>query len=227
MKWFFFVYFYKMDLILNGVFFGIFISFLVGPAFFILIETSIKKGFKSAVFLDVGILLSDALYLIASLFIAEKINYWLYSVSYIKYIAGGIFIVIGGYSIFKNYLSLKTIPSSKEIKEVNTSSENIIIYPLQLIAKGFGLNAINPAVLVFWIAACTYATKELQIQGAGLLYYFGITIITLFSIDLLKIYFSSKLKNYLNPKNLCYLGIIVGCALVFFGITICFKEIKL
>ena len=36
-----------------------------------------------------------------------------------------------------------------------------------------------------------------------------------------------KLKNYLNPKNLCYLGIIVGCALVFFGITICFKEIKL
>ena len=87
MKWFFFVYFYKMDLILNGVFFGIFISFLVGPAFFILIETSIKKGFKSAVFLDVGILLSDALYLIASLFIAEKINYWLYSVSYIKYIA--------------------------------------------------------------------------------------------------------------------------------------------
>ena len=154
-----------MDLILNGVFFGIFISFLVGPAFFILIETSIKKGFKSAVFLDVGILLSDALYLIASLFIAEKINYWLYSVSYIKYIAGGIFLVIGGYSIFKNYLSLKTIPSSKEIKEVNTSSENIIIYPLQLIAKGFGLNAINPAVLVFWIAACTYAVSYTHLRA--------------------------------------------------------------
>ena len=86
----------------------------------------------------------------------------------------------------------------------------MIIYPFQLIAKGFGLNAINPGVLVFWIAACTYATKELQIQGAGLLYYFGITIITLFSIDLLKIYFSSKLKNYLNPKNLCYLGSLLG-----------------
>ena len=92
-------------------------------------------------------------------------------------------------------LSLKVIPNSKEIKEINTSSEHIIIYPFQLIAKGFGLNAINPGVLVFWIAACTYATKELQIQGTGLLYYFGITIITLFSIDLLKIYFSSKLKK--------------------------------
>lgn len=216
-----------MDLILNGILFGVFISLLIGPALFILIETSIKKGFKAAVLLDLGIILSDALYLIASLFIAEKINVLLNSVSYLKYIAGGVFVLIGGYSIAKNYISLKVIPNQKEIKEVKTSSENIIIYPFQLIAKGFGLNAINPGVLVFWIAACTYATKELQIQGFGLLYYFGITIITLFSIDLLKIYFSSKLKNYLTPKNLCYFGIIVGCILVFFGLTICFKEIKL
>ena len=37
-----------------------FLSLFIGPAFFVLIETSIKKGFKSAVFLDVGILISDA-----------------------------------------------------------------------------------------------------------------------------------------------------------------------
>ena len=59
-----------------------------------LIETSIKKGFKSAMFLDIGILISDGVYLLASLFIAEKINYWLYSISYVKYIAGSIFIII-------------------------------------------------------------------------------------------------------------------------------------
>ena len=56
---------------------------LFGPAFLVLIETSIKKGFKSAMFLDIGILISDAVYLLAPLFIAEKINYWLYSISYI------------------------------------------------------------------------------------------------------------------------------------------------
>ena len=148
-------------------------------------------------------------------------------ISYIKYIAGGIFLLIGGYSIVKNYLSLKVIPNSKELKKSIHPVRTSLSIPFQLIAKGFGLNAINPGVLVFWIAACTYATKELQIQGAGLLYYFSITIITLFSIDLLKIYFSSKLKNYLNPKNLCYLGIIIGFILLFFGITICFKEISL
>jgi len=216
-----------MDLIVNGILFGIFLSLLFGPAFFVLIETSIKKGFKSAVFLDIGILISDAVYLLASLFIAEKINYWLYSISYIKYIAGSIFLIIGAFSIIKNYTSLNKIPKEREIKEINTSSENIIIYPLQLIAKGFGINAINPGVLIFWIAACTYATKELQIQGTGLLYYFGITILTLFCVDLLKIYYSSKLKNYLKPHNLCYIGIAVGAALFFFGIAIYFKEFNI
>ena len=96
----------------------------------------------------------------ASLFIAEKINYWLYSISYIKYIAGSIFLIIGAFSIIKNYISFNNIPKERKIKEINTSSENIIIYPFQLIAKGFGINAINPGVLIFWIAACTYATKR-------------------------------------------------------------------
>ena len=63
-----------MAVVLNGIIFGFLLSFLLGPAFFVLIETSIKKGFKSAVFLDLGILLSDAIYLLASLFVAEKIN---------------------------------------------------------------------------------------------------------------------------------------------------------
>ena len=66
-----------MSLILNGIIFGFILSFLLGPAFFILIETSIKKGFKAAIFLNLGIILSDAIYLFASIFVAEKINYWL------------------------------------------------------------------------------------------------------------------------------------------------------
>ena len=66
-----------MLIIQNGIVFGIIISFMLGPAFFILLETSIKKGFKAAVFLDLGILLSDAIYLLAAFFVAEKINIWL------------------------------------------------------------------------------------------------------------------------------------------------------
>ena len=215
-----------MAVILNGIIFGFLLSFLLGPAFFVLIETSIKKGFKSAVFLDIGILLSDAIYLLASLFVAEKINSWLNENSYIKYIAGSIFILLGLISIYRNYSNLKTENNqSNDLSGVETNTDSMV-YPLQLIIKGLGLNAINPGVLVFWIAACTYATNELNFEGIQLMYYFGTTLITMFSIDLLKIYFSSKLKTTLTNKTISILGISIGCLLIFFGFAVCFKDIQ-
>jgi len=216
-----------MAVVLNGIIFGFLLSFLLGPAFFVLIETSIKKGFKSAVFLDLGILLSDAIYLLASLFVAEKINSWLNENSYIKYIAGSIFILLGIISIYRNYSNLKTENNlSNNLSGIETNTDDIV-YPLQLIIKGLGLNAINPGVLVFWIAACTYATNELNFEGIQLMYYFGTTLITMFSIDLLKIYFSSKLKTTLTNKTISILGISIGCLLIFFGFAVYFKDIQI
>ena len=217
-----------MSVIANGIIFGFLLSFLFGPAFFVLIETSIKKGFKSALFLDIGILLSDAIYLLASLFVAERINSWLNANTYIKYVAGSVFLLLGFISIFKNYTNLKyQVEHNKEIKEIESSNNNIIVYPLHLIIKGLGLNAINPGVLVFWIASCTYATNELNIQGINLLYYFGTTLLTMFAVDILKIYFSSKLKQKLNNKTISIVGMLIGCILVFFGIAIYFKDIQI
>jgi len=215
-----------MSLILNGITFGFILSFLLGPAFFILIETSIKKGFRAAIFLNLGIILSDAIYLFASIFVAEKINYWLNNYSFIKYIAGTIFVSLGIFSIIKNYWGLKKEENnSHDVKVFEKKTENISIYSLQLIMKGLGLNSINPGVLIFWIAACTYATNELKVEGFQLIYYFGITLSTMFCVDILKIYFSSKLKKKFTPRTLNFVGIVTGLALIFFGIAIYFKKI--
>ena len=216
-----------MLLFQKGILFGIMISFMLGPAFFILIETSIKKGFKSALFLDLGILLSDAIYLLAAFFIAEKINLWLSTNNSLQYIAGSVFILLGLFSIRKNYLQKKEDDTKiNNLNAVDTKSSNLIIYPFQLIIKGIGLNAINPGVLVFWIAACTYATNELKLTNIELLTFFGITLSTLFIVDIFKIYFSSKLKEKLDNSTLAIIGIGIGCLLVFFGLAICFKDVS-
>ena len=217
-----------MLIIQNGIVFGIIISFMLGPAFFILLETSIKKGFKAAVFLDLGILLSDAIYLLAAFFVAEKINTWLTTNSFVKYIAGSVFITLGITFIYKNLLQIKkTNVAARNVKEIETVKTNIIIYPFQLIIKGLGLNAINPGVLIFWIAASTYATKELNLGDLQLISFFGITLLTMFMVDILKIYFSSRLKEKLNNKVLSIIGTLIGCLMVFFGVAICFKDIQL
>ena len=215
----------KVLKIQKGILFGIIISFMLGPAFFILIETSIKKGFKAAVFLDLGILSSDAIYLLSAFFIAEKINFWLTTNTFVQYIAGLVFIIVGGFSIRKNYLK-KNDFSLSEVKEVEGDDSNRIIYPLNLFIKGLGLNAINPGVLMFWIAACTYATNELKLSDIKLFTFFGITLSTLFVVDVLKIYFSSKLKEKINKNTLSIIGILIGCLLIFFGLAIFFKDLS-
>tara|TARA_B110000977_G_scaffold76337_1_gene102991 strand:+ start:3025 stop:3678 length:654 start_codon:yes stop_codon:yes gene_type:complete len=217
-----------MEIIQNGIVFGIIISFMLGPAFFILIETSIKKGFKSAIFLDIGILISDAIYLLAAFFVAEKINLWLTTNSFVKYIAGSIFIILGVVSIYKNVIQLRLQTTEiKDVKEVEADPSKKIIYPFQLLIKGLGLNAINPGVLIFWIAASTYATNELKLGDFQLLSFFGITLLTMFVVDVFKIYFSSRLKEKLDNKVLSIIGVLIGGLMVFFGLAICLKDIQL
>ena len=217
-----------MEIIQNGIFFGILISFMLGPAFFILIETSIKKGFKAAIFLDIGILLSDAIYLLAAFFVAEKINHWLTTNSFVKYIAGSIFVLLGIAYVYKNIIQIKLNNSQiKEVKEIETDTSKKIIYPLQLLIKGLGLNAINPCVLIFWIAASTYATNELKLGDFQLFSFFGITLLTMFIVDVFKIYFSSRLKEKLDNKVLSVIGILIGGLMVFFCVAICLKDIQI
>ena len=160
-----------INIIFNGVLFGVLLSFLIGPVFFVLIETSLNKGVRHAIFLDIGVLLSDILYLIASFYVAKEINEWLNENSFIKYIAGGVFIIIGVFSI------LKKRPHTKEAVLYNTEDKQVPYFKKRtfvgLIAKGIGLNAINPGVLIYWIAACTYATEKLQVSNNFLIYYFG------------------------------------------------------
>ena len=210
-----------MTILLNGILFGLLLSFLIGPAFFILIETSISKGFRAAFFFDVGILFSDAIYLLASFFVAQEINTWLYANPYVKYVTGGVFLLMGGITLYKNYIK-------KYDEKLNNDSivESAKQSPLASVMKGIGLNAINPGVLIYWIAACTYATEELKIEGIYLLYYFGATLLTMLLVDIGKIHFASKLKERLTPKNIRSVGMGVGIALITFGIAICLKDIN-
>lgn len=215
--------------ILNGIIFGLMLSILVGPVFFVLLETSIKKGAKHAILIDIGVLISDILYLIAAYFFSESINQRLEQNSYIKYIGAAIFITIGIISIVKK----KSPQKGKTIDVDSIDDSNIkergavlrVRHYFALIAKGMGLNAINPGVLVYWIGASTYASEHLKFEGHQIVYYFAATLATMFSVDMLKIHFASKLQNRLTPKTLDRISIIVGIVLIFFGIVLCFQDL--
>ena len=174
-------------------------------------------------------LLSDVLYLIAAYFFAQKILESLNENSYIKYIAAGVFIFMGVLSILKKQSPQKG--RNIDVESLDTPSEmDTMIFKkrtyLTYVLKGIGLNAINPGVLVYWIAACTTATEELHIPENLLIYYFVATLATMFGIDMLKIYYASKLKNKLTPKALHKISVVVGFVLIIFGCIVAFKDIS-
>jgi threonine/homoserine/homoserine lactone efflux protein len=194
----------------------------------VLLETSIKKGVKNAIFIDIGVIISDILYLLLAYFFAQKVNEVLSDNVYVKYIAALVFITMGVISIMTRDKPKKK--KSIDIDEVLKEDEPIQSRfrkrtALALILKGIGLNAINPGVLIYWIAACTAATEKLHISESQMIYYFGATLLTMFGLDLLKIYFARKLKTKMTPKMIANISVVIGIFFIVFGIMFVFRDI--
>ncbi len=203
----------------NAIGLGLILSVLIGPVFFVLIETSIRRGIRDAVLIDIGVLLADVLYLFVAYFSAEQITQWLEKYDFLQYIGAGIIIAYGLYTIIsKKAPAVEKNVDIRQLKRPNAFG---------LISKGMALNAVNPGVLAYWLFVCTYQVRDHELEGAGVVIFFTICLGTMFLIDLLKIYFASKLKRKLTPRNLDVVSIIVGAILVLIGIGLCFRDIEL
>ncbi|MEZ7900501.1 MAG: threonine/homoserine/homoserine lactone efflux protein [Urechidicola sp.] len=222
-----------IEIVLTALGLGLFLSFSFGPVFFELINTSLRKGFKAAFLMETGVLFSDLVYLFLALFSAQKAIEYLEHYPNSKYIFGGIFFIFGIVSIIKN---LK--PSSLSIEKLNKPRneedteeflknldalhipEKIKVNYIGNFMKGFSLNAINPAVLIFWISVCSTSIKSLDLNNAEILIFFSITLGMMFAIDILKIYFASRLQKYITAKFLQVIGICIGIIMIGAGLMI-------
>ena len=221
------------EIVFTALGLGLFLSFSFGPVFFELINTSLIKGFRSAFLMETGVLFSDIVYLFLALFSAQKAIEYLESYPNSKYIFGGIFFVFGIVSIIKNLkpsnLSIEKLnePRNEEATEEFLKNLDALHIPEKIkvnyignFMKGFSLNAINPAVLIFWISVCSTSIKSLDLNNSGILIFFSITLGMMFAIDILKIYFASRLQKYITPKFLQIIGICIGIIMIGAGLLI-------
>jgi len=54
--------------ILSAIPWGILLAFTIGPVFFVLLETSISKGFRAAMVLDSGVVFADLIFILIAYF---------------------------------------------------------------------------------------------------------------------------------------------------------------
>ena len=135
-----------VKIILHGITLGLLLSIMIGPVFFLLLKTSIKKGFKPAAYLAAGVALSDVMYIFIAYFGSELIGSLNQNSSIVGWLGGLLLIVFGLIAIFKKVVN----PAPGEIKMPDDSKSLLIDT-----SKGFIMNSLNPFVLVFWIGVMT------------------------------------------------------------------------
>ena len=199
---------------------GIVLAFTIGPVFFTVLETSISKGIKAAIFVDIGVVLSDVMFFIIAFFstnsllnsIEENTDSW--------YFLGGVLLVAyAGVSLIK-IIQEKNNPENKEGALIE-NSPNL----LKMVVKGFLLNIINVVVLFYWVGIILYFGPQLEMNESKIYLFFIIIISTYFTIDLGKIYLAQQLKKKLTDTVIKTIKIVVNSFIVICGLFLIFKGI--
>ena len=199
---------------------GILLSFTIGPVFFTVLETSISKGVKAAIFVNIGVVLSDVVFFVIAFFstnsllnsIKENTDSW--------YFLGGVLLVAyAGVSLIK-IIQQKNNPENKEGAEIE-SSPNFF----KMIVKGFLLNIINVVVLFYWVGIILYFGPQLEMDESRIYFFFLVIIATYFTIDLGKIYLAQQLKKKLTDLVIKTIKTVVNSFIVICGLFLIFKSL--
>ncbi|MEY4658270.1 MAG: LysE family translocator [Crocinitomicaceae bacterium] len=211
-----------MDFFIQAFSIGFLLSVMIGPIFFLLLETSITKGFRSALALDLGVLISDIVYVLIAVMFVEQIkgliagNKLMFSI-----IGGSIFVIYGLISLFKKV----TIIDSKKLEGIDanletTKQHNNTKDYVFLALKGFVLNFANPMVIFYWVSVASVANNAVpEEHGTFWAFIFlGLVLITFFSIDVLKILAAKKIRPLVNQTLLNALNRLIGIVFTLFGL---------
>src|SRR5690606_802709 len=78
---------------------GFFLSFMIGPVFFVLLETSAIKGFRAALAFDLGVILADILFITLAYFSSFQLLENLSNQPGL-YVFGGVILLVYGLTTF-------------------------------------------------------------------------------------------------------------------------------
>jgi threonine/homoserine/homoserine lactone efflux protein len=201
-----------IDDILAAIPFGIILAFTIGPVFFVLLETSATKGFKSALIFNFGVIFADILFIAVAFFSTNKI------VDKVKddpsfLVFGGVLLVVYGLiSFIKTSKSFRSIVREYHKVEIKKGYGKLFI-------KGFLLNFINIGVLLGWLGFVVIGTSLTSSEN-GTLIFVSTMLVTYFVTDLFKIAAAKRLKNKLTPRRIYKTKKIVALAILVFGIIL-------
>lgn len=197
----------------NGIPLGIVLSFLIGPVFFLLLETSITKGFRAAFFLDLGVVLADIFFISVAYLGSYRLLNSLKDDPALYIFGGCIMVIYGVISLIK----LRKVSKIEEEEEVVVLIKKDYI---NFFIKGFLLNFINIGVLGFWLLIILSFVPKLQSDLTNVFWFFTTVIVTYLTVDIGKILLAKQLKNKMTIPNIIKIKRISTLIIILFGIAL-------
>ena len=206
----------------NGFIMGLGLSFSFGPVFFMLIQTSIDKGWKESLIFDAGVLLSDFIIIAAAMLIIftlgvdvdfsnPRIQFW-------SAIIGAIILIVFGLILLLNPKKESRPIEVSELKSVSKLNHSGLFF------KGLGINFLNPSVFLIWFGAVPAVAGSFGGNMRLIITFFSSTMISYFIIDLGKIYTAKKLKRFLTPRAITNFHRISGVLFIIIAVWLLFRH---
>lgn len=192
------------------------LTFSFGPAFFALINTGIKYGYKSGSALAIGIVASDFLLCLLIIFLVSiGATNLIHDEKNQRFmgIMAGLVLVIFGALYFR-----KPVKKSEEVIEIKLPSTTAMLL------KGFFLNILNPTVWLLWLGNVTAVSKSLDYSVIKMIIYFGITLGLVLSVEVAKVALAGRIKVFLTEKIMHMVNTITGILLIIFGLVLIYNH---
>lgn len=199
--------------IISAIPWGILLAFTIGPVFFVLLETSILKGFRAAMVFDLGVVFGDIVFILIAYFSTSSLLEKLKDDPGL-FIFGGIIMISFGIISF--------LKDKKDFIKKKAEDIDIDVIPqknyLRLFVKGFFLNFINIGVLGFWLGIIIIFGPKLNMETNRIIVFISTILLTYLVVDVLKIQLAKKLKSKLTPYNIYRIKRIISIILMVFGV---------
>ncbi|MBE7629230.1 LysE family translocator [Tenacibaculum piscium] len=200
----------------NAFLVGVFMAFMIGPVFFMLLKTSILKGARAAIAFDVGVILGDISFMLIAYFGSRSLLIKIKDDPRLFLIGGFVLVIYGLITFFD-----KKNKKENQVPEVTLSATNNY---LKLLIKGFFLNFINIGVLAFWLGLIVVIGPTYDMNPKYLFWYFATVILGYALTDLAKILLAKQLKKKLTALVIYRIKRGMGVLLIVFGAALMLKS---
>ncbi len=192
----------------QGLLAGVVLSLMLGTVFFSLIKNSLKHGYKSGVYIALGVIVCDILFISLGI-LSHGFAIFLKKYQLTISVIGGIILVIMGI-----YMFIKAKPKIHEGKEPKKNG------PYYYFATGFLLNVLNPVNFFSWLAISSMLTIKYDYGIPDKIIFFTASLVSIFVVEILIAHFASKLKTLVTPNVLKHVNQVSGCIFFLLGLKL-------